>query len=1344
MDLIHQISSETNLQKAWIKAQFFATNHAPFFDITEYHEYSQYIKENFLILRNELLSGSYTPSPFRQIIVYKSNGEKRTLYFTSAKDNLVMMALLNVLGPIFELQMYDGSYGYRLAIGEEENKSISKRWQESYRQYIKRARGFLSFPSTAYYYITDLRNFYPNVNKELLLEKIAPKIDNNVYHILENIIYTKSLNNTGQLETISGIPTGTAIAPFLANIYLTEIDNLMASISIDYIRYVDDIMFSCEDLDTMNEAIGILGNSIQQLSLEQNVQKTTEEPIAIQDPGDLLEHTRKMHYDERFETVREISLEEQKEANQIFSEVFLAVESEGDIRKIASSSAALVVRFFERNELENLEKITLKLLETGIVKPETLRVVLGTQMRIAQKKGINFRFRDFLLNGHNIEKMTFLKLLPQFSELSEDNLITHILQAWAKSDDYLIRASVYDAIYQLRIESYFPDIIQYFSNENSEYVKSKIIRCLGANTFEDGELNVQRNLATETKPLILSAMFWVISDYWSNNSDLHGIYVGILVEIAKLQSFTETKSWCQRFLLENGRSEWRQIYEYVPDTIQSLLLECSLSQITVNQGSNLIISSIETTASHESSLEPSNTSRSQTVAEYIENYSKPHVEIPEFGYECSRRDYGHLSDRPDYVCQILECPDGRRATIEYIHINRILSNVNEFPTIDHWWQYLDRLQSRGIVNILARGEHTENTVYCVYEIPRELQTLSDAIRNRDQNSDEFDPFRITASIIQAMEATELEGFRFDGIVPHNILITAPGTPCKLLNLGFGLRSPNHNCTQDSCRHYQTKLELGRTTGLHYVGLSILELLLNTCPMEELHKIRSDSDPDSTLANLLGKLDIGPHMRSVLARLLQYEATWRYQTIENLKKDLQHITEYRQNRLLLDSALHDHFTLVDYILFRFAVALRMPKVANNESTTLEKTLYIVASVSRHIQYLDEKYKSIFREAVSNVTYWQMRKLGIPLRKINQLTPETRYLLRVSKAWIELVEELRRVISIPMYPLDKLLVLNALYIELSTHVQTIAFKSHYSKKLVDLSWCGDLDPSQTTEIAFQLGQQELSIRTMYSVPALKEALQITRYIEDGSQSFLSPVTTVNSLTAFLVLNALQYESQETNALNNLDITTKSEVDFEIFTSVVNRVASLENSIAGCINNYNNNTLLQTADWKMISEFIKSLSRIMPVKRRAAMLLDYDALQEQGVVRSRQPFRYKMTFQAPKVLTVGKMTKLGKKQRHISIDLMKVGNRHYLVSVLSRPNLFADALPFEQNRVFNILQVLRKYPNLTRAGIYFIALIILLGVQLSIIVAAPLSAVFPAIWEALYGFIDNILLPEKAKDI
>lgn len=293
--------------------------------------------ENLVILRHQLLNGSYSPNPYRQILVPKSNGEKRTIYFPSPKDNLVMHAVLNIIGNVFESKFVEGNLGYRLALGEKENKSIYLGWQDSYQEYISKARSFIEYQVESFYHITDIRNFHPSVNVEILLqEKIAPFIaDSRIMDLLYRLINTTSFNEDEESIAVKGLPSGAVIAPFLANVYLHELDRQMIQLTSGYIRYVDDICFICKNSASFEQSVEVLQQSLSNLQLQANAIKTKSEPITNPEP--LVEHTKKMHYDQQFGFVNEtkLQLSDRRQAIRTFSEMFLSAGSEGDVQTIA-------------------------------------------------------------------------------------------------------------------------------------------------------------------------------------------------------------------------------------------------------------------------------------------------------------------------------------------------------------------------------------------------------------------------------------------------------------------------------------------------------------------------------------------------------------------------------------------------------------------------------------------------------------------------------------------------------------------------------------------------------------------------------------------------------------------------------------------------------------------------------------------------------------------------------------------------------------------------------------------------------------------------------------------------
>ena len=64
-------------------------------------------------LREELLSGRYVPKPLLRVWIPKSNGGQRALGIPTIRDRVVQMAVVLVIGPIFEADLLPQPYGFR-------------------------------------------------------------------------------------------------------------------------------------------------------------------------------------------------------------------------------------------------------------------------------------------------------------------------------------------------------------------------------------------------------------------------------------------------------------------------------------------------------------------------------------------------------------------------------------------------------------------------------------------------------------------------------------------------------------------------------------------------------------------------------------------------------------------------------------------------------------------------------------------------------------------------------------------------------------------------------------------------------------------------------------------------------------------------------------------------------------------------------------------------------------------------------------------------------------------------------------------------------------------------------
>jgi RNA-directed DNA polymerase len=64
-------------------------------------------------LREELRSKSYRPQPLLRVWIPKSNGGQRPLGIPTIKDRVVQMAVVLVVGPIFETDLQPEQFGFR-------------------------------------------------------------------------------------------------------------------------------------------------------------------------------------------------------------------------------------------------------------------------------------------------------------------------------------------------------------------------------------------------------------------------------------------------------------------------------------------------------------------------------------------------------------------------------------------------------------------------------------------------------------------------------------------------------------------------------------------------------------------------------------------------------------------------------------------------------------------------------------------------------------------------------------------------------------------------------------------------------------------------------------------------------------------------------------------------------------------------------------------------------------------------------------------------------------------------------------------------------------------------------
>lgn len=215
-------------------------------------------------LRDELVSGAYQPCRNRRCEIPKGGGKVRVLGIPTIRDRVVQGALRLILEPIFEADFQAGSYGYRP--------------KRSAHQAVAGVAHAIAYGKTRVIDI-DLRAYFDNVRHDLLLAKVAKRVDDDrVLRLLKQI-----LKASGK----KGVPQGGVISPLLSNLYLDSVDRMLEKAKavtfdgyehVEYARYADDLVVLIDGHPShdrlQGQVIRRLREELAKLQVELNEEKS--------------------------------------------------------------------------------------------------------------------------------------------------------------------------------------------------------------------------------------------------------------------------------------------------------------------------------------------------------------------------------------------------------------------------------------------------------------------------------------------------------------------------------------------------------------------------------------------------------------------------------------------------------------------------------------------------------------------------------------------------------------------------------------------------------------------------------------------------------------------------------------------------------------------------------------------------------------------------------------------------------------------------------------------------------------------------------------------------------------
>ena len=190
-------------------------------------ELTDYLKQHWPTIREQLLSGTYKPKPVRRVEIPKPDGGGvRKLGIPSVLDRFIQQAVMQVLQRQWDRTFSDHSYGFRP--GRSAHQAVAKA-----QQYI----------AAGYTWVVDfdLEKFFDRVNHDKLMGQIAKRVeDKRLLKLIRAFLNAGVMENGLVSPSVEGTPQGGPLSPLLSNLVLDELDRELERRGHCFVRYADD------------------------------------------------------------------------------------------------------------------------------------------------------------------------------------------------------------------------------------------------------------------------------------------------------------------------------------------------------------------------------------------------------------------------------------------------------------------------------------------------------------------------------------------------------------------------------------------------------------------------------------------------------------------------------------------------------------------------------------------------------------------------------------------------------------------------------------------------------------------------------------------------------------------------------------------------------------------------------------------------------------------------------------------------------------------------------------------------------------------------------------------------